>query len=74
MTPDTSPSEANPGGLSGLIRGVLTLSILALAGIAVLVVLDILPRDVFGDLSMKVLAVGGIAMVSGVALALLAKR
>jgi hypothetical protein len=74
MTPDTSTDESSSSSLSGLIRSVLTLSILALAGIGVLVVLDILPRDVFGDLSMKVLAVGGIALVSGVALALLAKR
>lgn len=74
MTPDTSTSDSSSGGLNGLVRGVLTLSILALAGIGVLVVLDILPRDVFGDLSMKVLAVGAIALVSSVALALLAKR
>lgn len=74
MNTDNSAAESSSRGLGGIVRAAIAVSIVALAGLAVLFVLDIIPRDQFTNLSVKTLAVGAIALVAGAALSLLARR
>jgi hypothetical protein len=68
------PAEASPRGLSGSLRTLAGLCVLALALSATLVVLEVIPRSAFAELGGKVLAVGGIALVTTLVLGLLARR
>ncbi len=68
------PAETTPRGLSGSLRTVAVLCVLALALTGILVVLEVIPRSAFTDVGGKVLAVGGIALVATLALGLLTRR
>lgn len=67
-------ADATPRGLSGSLRLVAVSCVLALALTGILVVLEVIPRSVFTDVGGKVLAVGGIALVTTIALGLLTRR
>jgi hypothetical protein len=65
-------SEIRAG--SGVARVLATLTIVALAAIAILVVLDVIPREAFGEMAAKTGMIAGIVVVSAVAIGFLSKR
>jgi hypothetical protein len=66
------PSEIRTG--SGTARIFATLAILVLAGITILVVLDVIPREAFGEVAAKTGMIVGICAVAAVAIGFLSKR
>jgi hypothetical protein len=66
------PSEIRTG--SGTARILASLTILVLASICVLVVLDVIPREAFGEVAAKTAMIVGICAVSAVAIGFLSKR
>jgi hypothetical protein len=66
-----------PSGIrasSGTARVFATLTILALAAVAILVVLDVIPREAFAEVAGKTAMVAGICAVSAVAIGFLSRR
>jgi len=61
-------------GSSGAARAFASLTILALAAIAILVVLDVIPREAFAEVAGKTAMVIGICAVSVVAIGFLSRR
>jgi hypothetical protein len=59
---------------SGVARVFASITILALAAIAILVVLDVIPRAAFAEIAGKTAMVAGICLASIVAIGFLAKR
>jgi len=59
---------------SGTARVLASLVILALAAIAILVVLDVIPREAFAEVAGKTAMIAGICAISVVAIGFLAKR
>lgn len=59
------------GGVSGSLRLVGLFAVLALAALATLFVLDVIPREELADTAVKVFALLGIAVVTVVAAAAL---
>ncbi len=57
-----------------IVRIVAALAIIFLALLSVLFVLDVVPRESFRELSIKLLSVGGIAVVSLVALSFVLRK
>jgi hypothetical protein len=74
MNHDPNANESAPRGLSGSLRAVAALCVLAIAVLGILVVLDVIPRSVFANVGVKLVAVGGIVAASVLALGLLSKR
>lgn len=64
------PSEVN----MGVLRLVATLAVVLLGTLAVLVVLDIIPRDLLQTWGIKVLLVTGIIAVTALVVSLLARK
>jgi len=60
--------------LSGTARVFASLAILVLASIAILVVLDVIPREAFAEIAGKTAMVAGICAVSAVAIGFLSRR
>ncbi|MEO8062026.1 MAG: hypothetical protein ABI821_04685 [Pseudomonadota bacterium] len=67
----TEPEIRNVGGVA---RTLASLTILALAGIAILVVLDVIPRAAFAEVATKTAMIAGICVVSVVAIGFLTRR
>lgn len=61
-------------GLLNTLRMVVSLAIVAIAALAIGLVLDVVPRETFQTLAVKVLMVAGIVIVVGAALALLMRK
>ena len=59
---------------SGMARGLAIITILALAALTILVVLEIIPRSAFTDMAGKTAMIAGICVVSVLAIGLLSKR
>jgi hypothetical protein len=59
---------------SGVARILASLTILALAALTILVVLEIIPRSAFTDLAGKTAMIAGVCVVSVLAIGLLTKR
>jgi hypothetical protein len=74
MSTNSDSTESAPRGLSGSVRAVAACCVLMLAVLGVLVVLEVVPRSVFAEAGVKVLAVGAIGLVTALALGLLARR
>ena len=74
MSHDPNPDTPAARGPGGSLRALAALCVLLLAGAAVLVVLEVIPRSAFAEMGAKVLAVGGIALVAILALGLLGRR
>jgi hypothetical protein len=74
MNPSNLPSDPGERGIGGILRVVVALCVTALAGLAILFVLDLIPRDQLTDLTTKLLSIGGIVLVASVALGFLARR
>jgi hypothetical protein len=72
---ESQPVESSQGnGVGGIARLVAVLSVLLLAAVGILMVLEVIPLSVFGEFSAKLLGVGAIALVAAIAIALLSKR
>ena len=62
-----APETTSPSGLRsllGIVRVVGALAVVLLGTVAALVVLDVLPRSVLSEFSMKILLVAGITAVT----------
>lgn len=70
MAPDDTPRA----GLPGTLKLIATLMVLALAALAGLLVLDVIPRETFRDMAGKLLALAGIAAVAALAIWAMAGR
>jgi hypothetical protein len=71
--PETSRDPASrpapgPTGLPGLLRLMAALAIALLAGLAALVVLDVVPRELLKQWSVKVILLTGIAALASMAI------
>jgi uncharacterized membrane protein YcjF (UPF0283 family) len=66
------PSEVR--AMSGIARTLAGLTILVLAAISILVVLDVIPREAFSEVASKTAMIVGICAVSVVAIGFLSKR
>ena len=71
MSNDYDNPEERASGLVGTIKLLAVSVIVLVAGLALLVVLDVLPGEVFGELAEKALLVASIVMLASVAIALL---
>lgn len=71
MSKDYDKPHARPSGLVATIKLLAASGIVLVAGLAVLVVLDVIPGQVFGELAEKALLVTSIVMLASVAIALL---
>lgn len=60
--------------VSGVLRLIATLAVVLLGALAVLVVLDIIPRDLLQTWGVKVLLVTGIIAVTALVVSLLARK
>jgi hypothetical protein len=59
---------------SGVARVLASITILALAAITILVVLEVIPRSAFAEMAGKAAMIAGICVVSALAVGLLSKR
>jgi len=66
-----APSQSNA---SGVARVLASLTILALATLAILVVLDVIPRSAFAEIASRTAMIIGICIVSVVAIGFLSRR
>lgn len=66
------PSEIRTGG--GVARVFAMLTILSLAAMTILVVLDVIPRDAFGQVAAKAAMIVGVCAVSALAIGFLSRR
>jgi hypothetical protein len=74
MTPEQDVDAPNTGSaLSGVLKSIGILGVLLLAALAVLLVLDLLPRDAAGEAIMKSMLVLGIVAVASVVIGVLAR-
>jgi hypothetical protein len=62
------PGRDEQGALTGLLRLMAAMAIALLAGIAALVVLDVLPREMLTQWSVKVILLTGIAALASMAI------
>ena len=60
--------------LGGVARVLASLTIVALAAIAILVVLDVIPRAAFAEVAGETAIVAGICVVSAIAIGFLSRR
>ena len=66
------PSEIRTGG--GVARVFVMLTILSLAAMTILVVLDVIPRDAFGQVAAKAGMIIGVCAVSALAIGFLSRN
>lgn len=59
-----SQQDQGHGGASGALRRLAVIGIVALAGMTILLVLDLIPRDVFRETLVQVLLITGIAITA----------
>ena len=69
-----SKSDSEIRVVGGLARTLASLVILTLAAIAILVVLDIIPRAAFAEVATKTATIAGICVVSAIAIGFLSRR
>ena len=75
MKLESQPVESSQrNSVSGIARLIAVFSVILLAAVGILMVLEVVPRSVFGELSAKLLGVGAIALVAAITIGLLSKR
>lgn len=74
MNLEPQKSEPEIRTLGGTARLLASLAILVLAGLSILVVLDIIPRSAFAEVAGKTALIVGVCVVSVFAIGLLARR
>jgi CBS domain containing-hemolysin-like protein len=72
LEPQKADSETR--NLSGVARVLASITIVALAAITVLVVLEIIPRSAFAEMAGKVAMIAGVCVVAGLAIGFLSRR
>jgi len=72
LEPQKSTSEIR--NYSGTARILASITILALAAITILVVLEVIPRSAFAEMAGKTAMIAGVCVVSVLAIGLLTKR
>jgi hypothetical protein len=72
LEPEKTGTDIRPA--SGTARVLAMLTILALACITILVVLDVIPRSAFAEIAGKTAMVAGVCVVSVVAIGFLSRR
>jgi hypothetical protein len=72
LEPQKSTSEIR--NHSGVARVLASITILALAAITILVVLEVIPRAAFTEMAGKTALIAGVCVVSALAIGLLTKR
>jgi hypothetical protein len=72
LEPEKTSSEIRPA--SGTARVLAMLTILALATITILVVLDVIPRSAFAEVAGKTALIAGVCVASVVAIGFLSRR
>ena len=72
LEPQKSDSEIRNHG--GTARVLASVTILALAAIAILVVLEVIPRSAFAEMAGKTAMIAGVCVVSVLAIGLLSRR
>jgi hypothetical protein len=72
LEPQKTESEIRAQG--GTARLLASLVILALAGLTILVVLDVIPRSAFAEMAGKTALIAGVCVVSVFAIGLLSRR
>jgi hypothetical protein len=72
LEPQKSTSEIRNHG--GVARVLASITILALAAITILVVLEVIPRSAFTEMAGKTALIAGVCAVSALAIGLLSKR
>ena len=72
LEPQKTTSEIRPH--SGTARLLASLTILVLAAITILVVLEVIPRSAFTEMAGKTAMIAGVCVVSVLAIGLLSKR
>lgn len=73
MTPDPVQTTANRSGLTGVLKLIAILAVVLLALLGVLVVLDVIPRDVLGELATKIVLIACIFALASTALGFLVR-
>jgi hypothetical protein len=73
MTDKSDSGQSGTSGLAGVVRLVTATVIVMVAGLAVLMVLDIIPGDVFGELAKKGVLIASIVVLASAAIALLVR-
>jgi hypothetical protein len=72
LEPQKSTSEIR--NHSGVARVLASITIVALAAISILVVLEVIPRSAFTEMAGKTALIAGVCVVSAIAIGLLSKR
>ena len=72
LEPQKSDSEIRTS--SGVARVLASVTILALAAITILVVLEIIPRSAFSEIAGKTAMIAGVCAVSALAIGFLSRR
>jgi hypothetical protein len=71
MTDNSDKEQPGSSGLIGVIKLIAATLIVLVAGLALLVVLEVIPGDVFGVFAKKALLVASIVVLASTAVALL---
>jgi hypothetical protein len=72
LEPEKTRSEIR--NASGVARVLASLMILVLAGLAILVVLEVIPRSAFADVAGKTAMIAGVCVLSVAAIGFLSRR
>jgi hypothetical protein len=72
LEPEKPDSEIR--NLSGFARALASLTIILLAALAILVVLEVIPRSAFAEVASKMAMIAGVCVVSVFAIGLLTRR
>ncbi|MDH3559687.1 MAG: hypothetical protein OEN52_01875 [Gammaproteobacteria bacterium] len=73
MTDEPGTPQPGTSGLAGVVRLVTASVIFMVAGLAVLMVLDIIPGDVFSEFAKKAVLIASIIVLASAAIALLVR-
>ena len=71
MTDEPDDLQTGASGLLGVVKLITATLIFLVAGLAVLVILDVIPGDVFGVFAKKALLIGSVIVLASTAIALL---
>jgi hypothetical protein len=74
MNLEPQRTESEIRNVGGVARALASLTILTLAAIAILVVLEVIPRTAFAEVATKTAMIVGICVVSVIAIGFLTKR
>jgi len=71
MTDNSNDLQTGTSGLAGVVKLISATIIFLVAGLAMLVILDVIPVDVFGVFAKKAVLIGSIILLASAAIALL---